>query len=257
MARQLLIIMSSLYLIPTLLCDRLGRQSGIQHRVETVNGFLPPSEFFQNYVLHQKPVIFKGAAKTLAAYDRWTDEYLKSLPGAAEFKILVEERSKESSMIEAARMTTFLNFLNNYNEEDIYCIHTLPDFLRHEMPLFPPIDCPELVDLVEDGVLWFSSGDTQSDWHNDAYENINCLLRGKKEFIMANLTEGNEKVYVDWVEGFSWVDCYDVDLEKFPTLAQTEFYNATLEEGDCLYVPFLWFHAVTSFGRYTVRLTFQ
>ena len=33
--------------------------------------------------------------------------------------------------------------------------------------------------LLDDLVVWFSSGGTKSVWHFDDYENINCLIAGK------------------------------------------------------------------------------
>ena len=35
-----------------------------------------------------------------------------------------------------------------------------------------------------------------------------------------------------------------VDMNKYPNLAKVPWYQAILEEGDCLYVPYLWLHHV-------------
>ena len=43
---------------------------------------------------------------------------------------------------------------------------------------------------------------------------------------------------------FLFFTCYRVDMNKYPNLAKVPWYQAILEEGDCLYVPYLWLHHV-------------
>lgn len=52
-------------------------------------------------------------------------------------------------------------------------------FLRGDLPLYAPLDCEFVTsELMDDLVMWFSSGGTKSVWHYDDYENLNCLIRG-------------------------------------------------------------------------------
>ena len=40
--------------------------------------FVPSSQdFFQQYALPGEPVVFKGAAKKMPAFSKWTDQYLR------------------------------------------------------------------------------------------------------------------------------------------------------------------------------------
>ena len=48
----------------------------------------------------------------------------------------------------------------------------------------PCLGCGGFERGLEVGVIWFSSGGTQSVLHLDDVDNINCLLDGKKELIM-------------------------------------------------------------------------
>lgn len=50
----------------------------------------------------------------------------------------------------------------------------------------PSIRCQPFLRVMSDAVLWFSSGDTKSVLHFDEYDNINCLLDGSKEFLLAD-----------------------------------------------------------------------
>ena len=45
--------------------------------VEKLESLPDPEIFYQKYVLPGRPVVFSGAAKSLPAFNLWTDEYLK------------------------------------------------------------------------------------------------------------------------------------------------------------------------------------
>ena len=40
---------------------------------------------------------------------------------------------------------------------------------------------------------------------------------------------------------------YRVDFEKYPGLAEVEFYNATMQAGDCLFIPQKWYDTTQSY----------
>ena len=43
-------------------------------------------------------------------------------------------------------------------------------------------------------LMWFSSGGTKSVIHTDAFDNINCVFRGEKTFVMVDPARDREKV---------------------------------------------------------------
>jgi len=53
-----------------------------------------------------------------------------------------------------------------------------------EYTLMTSLHCGGFTDVLQDAVMWFSSGGTKSVLHFDAVENINCLFSGSKKFIM-------------------------------------------------------------------------
>lgn len=240
-----------IYLLSTKLnAEYIGLQSGPQKSVPVFNKFLSPVEFFDNHVIPGIPVLFKGVARDFPAFSKWTDEYFKSLPESEDYIVAVEEGKKENRNDGASDMP-FSEFVDIYKHDDIYYVDQVPKFLAHDMPLPQPLNCPFIYEnLLAENVMWFSSGGTKSVWHNDAYENLNCLMRGKKWFIMANKNETNQKAHIDIPSGaYSSVDVENVDVEKYPGFKDIQFYNVTLEAGDCLYIPWLWFHHVNSIGR--------
>ena len=42
------------------------------------------------------------------------------------------------------------------------------------------------------------------------------------------------------------VNASAVDLEKYPRIMNTHYYEAKLEQGDCVYLPQMWWHQVYS-----------
>ena len=57
--------------------ERLGNQGPKQGHIEVLDALPSPVEFFENYIVPGKPVVFKGAAKPMPAFKNWNDEYLK------------------------------------------------------------------------------------------------------------------------------------------------------------------------------------
>lgn len=97
-------------------------------------------------------------------------------------------------------------------------------------------------------VTWFSSGGTKSVIHNDDVDNINCLYRGTKQLTFVDYNKYKKFVRIDHPEGgYSSIDVDRVDYVKFPELRNVEEYiEAIMEEGDCLFIPYHWYHQVNS-----------
>ena len=55
----------------------LGSHQPPEKFLETKKEVPQPEQFFKNYVLPGVPLLFKGAAKTIPAYSKWSDEYLR------------------------------------------------------------------------------------------------------------------------------------------------------------------------------------
>ena len=50
--------------------------------------------------------------------------------------------------------------------------------------LLPSLACGGFTNVLQDAVVWFSSGGTKSVLHFDAVDNINCLFSGSKELFL-------------------------------------------------------------------------
>ncbi|XP_070568015.1 tRNA wybutosine-synthesizing protein 5-like [Ptychodera flava] len=215
--------------------------------VATLESYPKSEEFFASYVLPSVPVLFKGVAKEYPAFKLWTDDFLLGLPETATTRVTIEMAKKEDRN-KPGYDATFENFLKTYNESDIYMVATAPDFLRKFIPLPDALKCDEVIEELVDTVVWFSSGGTKSVLHNDDVDNINCLYRGRKELLFIDFLKYRKTVVLDnYDRGFSGVDVDKVDFTKYPELNNVEYHFANMTPGDCLFIPFKWFHQVNSF----------
>ncbi|XP_013411943.1 jmjC domain-containing protein 5 [Lingula anatina] len=213
-----------------------------------IKDFWPdPATFYNNYIKPGKPLLFKGKAKGIPAFNLWTDEYLRNKYG--DIKIDIEKGKKETRQGGMLRvpMSTFLNL---YKEANIYMVYSLGSKMMEEFHLPKPLLCGGYTKILQDAVLWFSSGGTKSVLHSDDIDNINCLMDGTKRLIFI------DKKYKDLVEkdgfredgGYSSVDVEKVDMEKFPSFRNIPWSEVTMDKGDCLFIPTGWYHHVSSTG---------
>lgn len=224
--------------------------SGPVHPIDHVDGFLPPKVFIEKYLKKNRPLLMRGAAKASPAFKLWNDAYLRSkTPPGKDGNVFVEHGKKENRSDPSGDMN-FGDFLLKYNTSDIYMVNHVPTFLKQDLIMPFSIQCDSFNKSFADAVMWFSSGGTKSVLHNDNYENINCLYRGRKRLVFINATKYKsltEKL-IDDKHGHSSVDVEKVDLEKYPFFAGMEFNIVEMDPGDCLYIPLLWYHHVESFG---------
>ncbi|XP_022082158.1 tRNA wybutosine-synthesizing protein 5-like [Acanthaster planci] len=216
--------------------------------ISEVNKFPSPTEFFLQYVYPSLPVVFRRGARRSPAFEQWSDEYLKSLPESQEM-IDVEVRKIENRSM-PARWMPFAEFLDRYKIHDEYLVTGVPDFLKKDVLVPPPLHCDNITASFLDTVMWFSSGGTKSVLHNDDVDNINCLFSGQKEILFINYTKYRQQIVFDHPEGsYSSVDVDRVDFNKYPEFRDIEFFEAKLEAGDCIYIPYKWYHQVNSINR--------
>ncbi len=55
----------------------LGSHRPPEGHIDIVEGFLEPETFYTEYVHINKPVLFRGAAEEMVAFQLWDDKYLK------------------------------------------------------------------------------------------------------------------------------------------------------------------------------------
>ena len=94
----------------------------------------------------------------------------------------------------------------------------------------------------------FSNGGTKSVLHTDSLENMHCLVAGQKEFILIP-PQYAKVIGPEWAnQGYFDMDVEQVNMTAYPGLADVPWYKTVLQQGDCLYLPYLWIHHVSGWG---------
>ncbi|XP_070561489.1 2-oxoglutarate and iron-dependent oxygenase JMJD4-like [Ptychodera flava] len=224
----------------------LGSHQPPEGDIEEIDTIPSPMEFYDRYIKPSKPVIFKGAAKMSPGFYLWNDDYLRNHHGDAVVRV---DYGKKENRARSADPMPLREFLEIYNSSDRYLVDTLPEPMWNEYVLLPCITCGGFTRGLQDAVLWFSSGGTKSFLHMDTVDNINCMMSGTKEWFFVDIRESHH-IDFDHKEGdYSAVNVDKVDMYAYPGLRDVPWWCATLNTGDCMYVPYGWGHQVTSLSR--------
>jgi hypothetical protein len=66
---------------------RNGKRVPIPTKIEELSEFPTPLNFLKNYVAYNKPFIVRGGAKSMPAFNKWNNEYLRNKIGALPVRI--------------------------------------------------------------------------------------------------------------------------------------------------------------------------
>ena len=170
------------------------------------DNLISAKEFAEKYVLPRKPIVLRGVVKQWPAFELWTDEYLSEKYGDMEMRI--EGKKEKQSGIPKGdvclgrdRLKTFLSeYKKGANK---YVVSELPTPMWGEVKLPACASCGELVRNMVEIDFWINS-DTgkkgkggNSIIHKDAFNTMNCVLRGKKEWKLVEL-QYNDHMYQAW-----------------------------------------------------------
>ncbi|KAK3096984.1 hypothetical protein FSP39_005376 [Pinctada imbricata] len=209
--------------------------------------FPDPKTFFDEHIKGRKPVLFKGILEKgiLPAYKLWTDEYLRENFGKDSVMV---ELGKKENRDEGGDSFTFTQFLDKYRKENIYMVNDISEDMARDVNLPPSMVCGGMQRAIQNVILWFSSGGTKSVLHNDGLDNINCLLDGEKYLVMIDKKHSKLIETEHWKTNGAYhrVDVEKVDMIKYPQFQDIAWYEVKMKKGDCLFIPFKWYHHVDS-----------
>ena len=187
------------------------------------------------------------------------------------------EFKKKIYFIEPTKLE--MNFENFVNEKLLkptknifYLQHQNDNFRSNSFEnLWNEIEIPkwsnEIFQNEPDAInIWIGENRSVTSVHKDHYENIYTVIKGQKHFTLYPPTNlpflyqkfyptaryemnekeefdvkiTNEDLKVPWIS----VDPKNPNFEKYPNFKFATPYSVTLEPGDMLYLPSLWFHQV-------------
>jgi hypothetical protein len=205
--------------------------------------------FKSEYVANSRPCLIKGAASHWPATAKWRDrEYLKNICGSQEVPFWPHENH-----VTKKRSTPGVT-----NMPFAEAIDRLHDAARGEIGA---IGCnPGTAAMAADlsGLSFFTEGElgfsyppfrffifrnAGSSWHYHSFdETLMCQVAGTKRVGLLQVDNPHHKA----LRRIFFAEDYYEDPSVFDELAGADlpWFSASLEEGDALYIPPLWWHGV-------------
>ncbi|XP_071805336.1 uncharacterized protein [Asterias amurensis] len=232
---------------------QLGKHKDPIGHLEILEKLPSSREFWENYAAQRKPVVFRGAAQLSKGMHLWTDDYL--MENFGDLKVKIESKSEKENIptgVKGLGQDTIASFLRSYQSRNAYIVSQLPQPMASGVSVLPFLTCGTFVKRILEANLWMSSGGTKSLLHRDADNAINCLYAGTKDWIFIHpsfedhipIAKEDFKAY----GGFALLDPDNVDLDKYPSFTDVDWTYANLTAGDCLYLPYGYWHQVRSYG---------
>ncbi len=223
------------------------------------------TDFIRKLLGFRKPFIINDLIRTGHVRTMWDTNYLSKTVGdnLVSFGKLNASNIVDYEHVQTKTMHDFLRYIEDYenglcltNSEKIYMVISrimshakareirLPELLRDiEVPYFIPFN--KLWEIN----LWMGIGGNRSNLHFDPEENILTVLKGSKKIILfaPNQTKflyQNKNSKVNNLH--SLVDIFNIDRTNHSLIDKAKFYQIELIEGESLYIPSGWWHAVES-----------
>lgn len=233
---------------------------------------LTSKEFFDKY--QRLPFVFRGYQSTLEELSSNAGlvdpiDWLRSIIGDEDTVDAVEGELRETRVAPTISRVKWKYFLEKFTRMDMYAVTQAPEGLRKHLSLMPAMSCGGIHDKMVPPHVWVSGGikASKSVIHMDSYVNQHCILKGRKRFLLipphlpistseygwvdttVDIPDGFENAYGAF---FGMIDTDNVDLERFPKWMDVPWFEVELNEGDCIYMPYGWFHYVESDPEITV-----
>jgi hypothetical protein len=221
----------------------------------TIGRASPPSRdvFYEQYVVPNKPVILTGLIDGWPARSLWSASHFGEAYGDVVVSVAGTQRDGALDLdLERGlnyRETPLREYVASMQEvasSGQYVIaetSRFPERFRRELVV--PEYCRGAPWLRSK--LWFGSKGTVTQMHRGAPENLYCVVRGWKRFIMFPPAE-TSRVYphplLSRLPNFSPVDPEQPDYARFPRFRGLRAWVADLHDGDVLFIPRLWWHHV-------------
>lgn len=207
--------------------------------------------FLDEYYRRNQPVIITGMLDDCAARDKWTLDYLGAHLGEREVEVQFgrdadpdyelnsqthKRRVRFGDYVELVRASGHTNdfYMTANNDAQNR------DALRELMDDLPPL--AEYLNQEGRGFFWFGPAGTLTPFHHDLTNNFMIQIAGRKRVRLI------APCYVPKLYNqrhcFTPVDGRNIDVQRFPLMADVPVIDCVLEPGEILFLPVGWWHFV-------------
>ncbi|WP_229262932.1 cupin-like domain-containing protein [Duganella radicis] len=231
---------------------------GIQSRL---NRLAPPAvprrarlsgdEFLELYYRRNQPVIITGMLDDCAARDKWSFDYLAAQLGEREVEVQFgrdADPDYEINSVSHKRRMPFGDYVAMVRgagvTNDFYM--TANNDAHNKVALAGLMgDLPPLTEYLQagsSGFFWFGPAGTITPFHHDLTNNFMIQIAGRKRVRLIAPCD-TPKVY-NTRHCFSPVDGREIDLRRYPLMADVPVIDCVLAPGEILFLPVGWWHFV-------------
>jgi len=236
--------------------QKLLAQDPTRLTIDRVSG-LTKESFFHDYWIANKPVIITDFLDRCDNYDRWTMDYLLHNYGDEVVEIQEGRMADPEYEINSTKLKSTISMskfikriLDTGDTNDFYMTANnfsirntrLGDVLK-TLENIPDYCTPPTADS-HTAHLWVGPKGTLTPLHHDESGIIHPNLHGSKRWIMIS---PNYCTYLyNHVGVFSEVNIFDIDYNKFPKMRDVHVMDVVVNEGEAIFIPINWWHAVQS-----------
>ncbi|WP_343728879.1 cupin-like domain-containing protein [Duganella sp.] len=207
--------------------------------------------FLEEHYTRNLPVIITGMLDDCPARAKWTFDYLSAQLGEREVEVQFGRNADPDYELNSAthkRRMLFGDYVAMVRDagvtNDFYMTANndgqnktaLAELMRD----LPPLD--DYLQPGSSGFFWFGPAGTVTPFHHDLTNNFMIQIAGRKRVRMIAPCE-TPKLY-NHRHCFTPVDGRNIDLQRFPLMADVPVIECVLEPGEILFLPVGWWHFV-------------
>ncbi|MBV6325251.1 cupin-like domain-containing protein [Duganella violaceipulchra] len=212
---------------------------------------LSGAAFLEQHYRRNLPVIITGMLDDCAARSKWTLEYLGEQLGErmveVQFGRSADPDYEMNSQSHKRRMRfgEYVDLVRDSGHTNDFYMTANNDGQNREslqelMADAPPL--PEYLDPAGRGFFWFGPAGTITPFHHDLTNNFMIQIAGRKRVRLIAPCD-TPKLY-NQRHCFTPVDGRNIDLQRFPMMADVPVIDCVLEPGEILFLPVGWWHFV-------------
>jgi len=205
-------------------------------------------EFIDRYLRPGLPVVLTHLTRSWPATQKWTFEYLKAQYGELHVPIVGPEYHKAGRhyMRSKARMR-FADYLQSVQDGPTDKRIFLWNAFKHAPRLLDDVSNPALCDGWVDKFpfMFFGGAGSITPLHYDIDRSnvFHTHFHGRKRVMLFDQGQ-NAFLYQHPLTVHSQVNPLRPDFEQFPALRQARGYETTLQHGEMLFIPSLYWHVI-------------
>ncbi len=216
---------------------------------------LSRDDFNNEYIARSRPLKLAGMFRDWPPVKKWTPDYLRRAIGTIQCDVETRQTPLFDLQTEPTlrRMTVaqYLDWVHSPEPPTEYYYLFQRAIFGEFFELAEDIAPPALIPLDRHTKtyinLWMGRAGTITPLHHDKTTNLLMQVAGTKRLILF-APQHNEHLYPHEkgtrAAHMSRVDIDNPDLAQFPLFAQARALETTLEPGDALFIPTLWWHQV-------------